>query len=189
MFGNVGFQVAVGPNVHANAPMKKVFLAGGKMTDYARRNKFNTTISSIIVLCRYPVGRTREKIAARECERNLGRELTLDEMLELRCPTLREHERQLGRELTLNELDEMLEHSRPIANEEIDNPVRVVVHENPVARIPLSRELFCGPFDERWGQEGDHMSRGFVGDRLREIESRLFDATTNGGPVKGKNAE
>jgi hypothetical protein len=28
--------------------------------------------------------------------------------------------------------------------------VRVVVYENPFARIPFSRDLFRGPFDERW---------------------------------------
>ncbi|HXB69997.1 MAG TPA: hypothetical protein VNY05_17215 [Candidatus Acidoferrales bacterium] len=172
MLGNVGFQVPVGATVHADMPIRTVFLGSGRMTDYQRRNTFNTTVSSIIVLCRYPFENTLQELAAKQRERELGRELTLDELLELRCPNVRDHECKLGRELTLDEMDDMIEHSRS-DTAEVGNPVRLVVHENPFARLPLSRELFCGPFDERWGAEEGYMRRVFIGDAVRDIEARL----------------
>ncbi len=55
-------------------------------------------------------------------------------------------------------------------------PLRVVVYENPFARIPLRRDIFTGPFDERFGPEGDHLVRVFAGAeilRLEEQEKRL----------------
>jgi hypothetical protein len=45
----------------------------------------------------------------------------------------------------------------------------VIVWENAVARIPLSRELFTGPYDERWGVEGDHQTIVFRGEKLAEL--------------------
>ena len=38
--------------------------------------------------------------------------------------------------------------------------MRVVVYENPYARIPLAREIFVGPYDERYGPEGDRIIQG-----------------------------
>jgi hypothetical protein len=54
-----------------------------------------------------------------------------------------------------------------------DAVLRVVVYENPYARIPLSRDLFRGAFDERWGAEGGLIRRVFVGDRLAALETEL----------------
>jgi len=48
--------------------------------------------------------------------------------------------------------------------------VRVVVFENPFARIPLSRDLFQGPLDERWCADGDFMRRVFVGQEIQAAE-------------------
>jgi hypothetical protein len=42
----------------------------------------------------------------------------------------------------------------------------VIVWENAVARIPLSRELFTGPYDERWGYANGHQSVVFQGQGL-----------------------
>ena len=40
----------------------------------------------------------------------------------------------------------------------------VIVWENAVARMPLSRELFTGPYDERWGYEDGQQSIAFRGE-------------------------
>jgi hypothetical protein len=42
----------------------------------------------------------------------------------------------------------------------------VIVWENAVARIPLSRELFTGPYDERWGYDGGFQTVVFRGEKL-----------------------
>jgi hypothetical protein len=46
----------------------------------------------------------------------------------------------------------------------------VIVWENPVARIPLSRELFCGPYDERYGLDGDCLTRVFAGAQIVKLD-------------------
>jgi len=51
--------------------------------------------------------------------------------------------------------------------------VRVIVYENPFARIPLSRDLFRGPFDERFGEKDGYLSRIFVGEEAERIETAL----------------
>lgn len=45
----------------------------------------------------------------------------------------------------------------------------VIVWENAVARIPLSRELFIGPYDERWGYEDGYQSIVFRGEKLADL--------------------
>lgn len=45
----------------------------------------------------------------------------------------------------------------------------VIVWESAVARIPLSRELFTGPYDERWGVDGNYQSVVFRGQRLADL--------------------
>jgi hypothetical protein len=50
---------------------------------------------------------------------------------------------------------------------------RVVVHENPWANKPLDRGLFCGRFDERYGDQ-DHdgsIRRIFAGEAVTELEA------------------
>jgi hypothetical protein len=54
--------------------------------------------------------------------------------------------------------------------------VRVVVYENPFARIPFSKDLFRGTFDERWGVDGDFMRRVYVGSEVVAIESVLGES-------------
>ena len=54
--------------------------------------------------------------------------------------------------------------------------VRVVVYDNPFARIPLPQDLFRGPFDERWGVDGEFMRRVYVGSELAAIEAVLGES-------------
>lgn len=45
----------------------------------------------------------------------------------------------------------------------------VIVWENIYARIPLPRELFNGPFDQRWGLDGNDLAEVSCGSRLAEL--------------------
>lgn len=49
----------------------------------------------------------------------------------------------------------------------------MIVYENPYARVPLGRDLFCGPFDQRFGLKGEFILRVFVGDEMAAIEAEL----------------
>ena len=80
----------------------------------------------------------------------------------------RQHE--LGRGTTL---EENLAFYEAIPDSPELRRVRVVVYENPFARIPLSRDLFRGPFDERWGVEGEFVRRVYVGSEVAAIEAVL----------------
>jgi hypothetical protein len=46
----------------------------------------------------------------------------------------------------------------------------VIVWENCHARLPLSRELFVGPYDERWGLAGSDIQRVFCGQGVSDLE-------------------
>ncbi len=52
-----------------------------------------------------------------------------------------------------------------------ETALRVVVHENPYARMPLHRELFIGPYDERYGPQDEHISWVFAGDGITKLEA------------------
>ena len=54
--------------------------------------------------------------------------------------------------------------------------MRVVVYENPFARIPFQRDLFRSPFDERWGVDGEFMRGVYVGSEVSAIESVLEES-------------
>lgn len=45
----------------------------------------------------------------------------------------------------------------------------VIVWENIHARLPLPKELFDGPFDERWGLDGGDLACIFCGSELAEL--------------------
>lgn len=47
----------------------------------------------------------------------------------------------------------------------------VVVFENVHARVPLDRQLFRGRFDERWGADGDAVTRIFAGPGVLEYDA------------------
>jgi hypothetical protein len=47
----------------------------------------------------------------------------------------------------------------------------VIVWENPFARIPLPRHIFCGSYDERYGPEGDSLTRVFAGEGIVALEN------------------
>jgi len=101
--------------------------AGQKQGENLMASRENTILSAIIVVERYPIGEKRFRLFVYEREQELGRELGVEEFLQAS-----EQSAGTERDLSLNR-------------------VRVRVHENPHARVPLDRRLFQGPFDERYG--------------------------------------
>jgi hypothetical protein len=113
----------------------------------------NAIISAVIVVERYAIGEKRFRLFVYEKEQELGRELSVEEYLQ-------SVEQSAGteRDLTLNQ-------------------VRVRVHENPRANVPLDRRLFHGPFDERYGAvEGPNQwGQVYIGGGVSQFE-KLSDA-------------
>jgi hypothetical protein len=70
--------------------------------------------------------------------------------------------------------EEFLQFAKSVKEKGIDSAktvIRGIVYENPYARIPLSRELFKGPFDERFGPDGDHIVRLYAREEVLKIET------------------
>ncbi len=134
------------------------------MIDYDRMEPENTTISAIVALWRVQVGHRQLSVQIKRIEKELGRSLTWDEHWEFI-------------------------HSEPSSKwisvrKQIDlgtKVLRVIVHENPFARIPLTRELFRGPYDERFGPEGDHMTRLYAGEEIRKLEQEEASVAERNG--------
>jgi hypothetical protein len=140
MLGDVGFRIPVNTVTGTVAAdrIEPAYLGGGKMIDHKRRQPQNTTVSAVIVLGTYPLRRNLIRIKVKEREAVLGRRLSLEEHMAIDEATIESSDMR---------------------------KVRVVVYENPYARIPLNQEMFRGPFDERFGIEpgGDCIVRTFVG--------------------------
>ncbi|HEV2399364.1 MAG TPA: hypothetical protein VGS27_20625 [Candidatus Sulfotelmatobacter sp.] len=80
----------------------------------------------------------------------------------------------MGRELDVEEYSRAVENSAATERDLSLNRVRVRVHENPYAKIPLDRRLFSGPFDERYGEvEGpNRWGQIYTGQGVTEFEAR-----------------
>ena len=105
----------------------------------------NTTISAIIALERLGIG---------------GREFRV--MVAVK-------EASEGRRLSWAEFFELLQADREKNNRHV---LRTMIYENPYAAVPLPRDLFNGPYDERWGriEDGSPISRIFAGPDLLKLE-------------------
>src|SRR5208282_5778689 len=108
----------------------------------------NTIISAIIVVERYLIGEKRFRLFVYEREQELGRELSVEEYLQAL-----EQSAGTERDLSLNR-------------------VRVRVHENPHAGVPVDRRLFLGPFDERYGvvDGPERFGQVYVGSGVADFE-------------------
>jgi hypothetical protein len=148
MLGDFGFQFPVNLDLGtAVGEPTWAFLKRGKMIDYKRMQPQNTTINAIIVLEHFRLGMRRLRLEWKRKESELNRQLSMEEFLRF-AETLK---------------------AKGMSAEE--SLLRVLVYENPYARIPLTREIFTGLYDERFGSEGDHMMRVFAGDKLLELET------------------
>jgi len=143
MLGNVGFSVPINPETgNQVGSTTKIFIAGGKLVHPHLKTPQKTRLSSIIALGRFPVGQKEFRIKVEKTERDEGRNLPLDEM------------------------HEIMESDR-IAYERV--VLRVVTYESPYADKQLPRDIFTGPFDERWGPSGDVIGPIFTGAQLKEL--------------------
>jgi hypothetical protein len=152
MLGNLGFRIPFDPEtgVAGEKGSQEIFMGGGSMVRYRGPQPLEPqkqTISSIVVLDMFPLGDKRFKSYVRQVERELRRELTWEDQIQLANEC-----RGTDRDITLRQL-------------------RVVVHENPDARMRLPQELFCGPYDERFGRdEQGRIGRLFAGPEILKIE-------------------
>lgn len=147
MLGNEGFEVdlntANGKAVEGSERL--VFLNGGKMIDDKTGCAQNTTISAIIVLEEFRDDSEIQK-AIREEMQKQDKLLTDVKKVEIIQKVVKHY------------------HSSSVP--------RVVVVENPFARIAFPEGLLIGPFDERWHwtKETGEIERFFAGDKLKELE-------------------
>jgi hypothetical protein len=156
MLGNVGFEMPIdlsgeSPVIVNDKNIRQVFTTGGRMVKYGKGGTplepRNTTISSIVVVEHYPIGRRR-----------LMRHV-------------QEHERHLRREITSEELWETIDRHNGTERDVSLTAARAVVCENPYARVPLPRDVFVGRFDERYGaDEHGRVVRLFAGDAAAEFD-------------------
>lgn len=151
MLGSVGFVVPYDTTTESwSGPViDNVFMDGGMMFHPHIKTPQNTTISSIIALERFNVGQHELQIDVERKERAEQRSLPLEEHLA------------------------MLQANRQVY---VRRVLRTIVYENPHAKRPLPPDIFTGPFDERWGQEGEVIKQIFIGpelQRLNETEHEL----------------
>jgi hypothetical protein len=151
MLGNLGFSVPIhqrGGRAPEDDATRHVFTSGGKMIREAHGRQVapqNTTISAILVLCRVPVG-----------ER-------------LFWADLRKREADRGKPFGREEIWAHLIHARRTEHDVTRKQLRVVVHENPYARIALCADLFRGPYDERYSGVDGRVQRVFRGEALAAL--------------------
>ncbi len=113
----------------------------------------NAIISAVIVVERYAIGEKRFRLSVHDQEQKLERDLGVEEYRQAV-----EQSAGTDRDLSLNR-------------------VRVRVHENPCANVPLDRRLFRGPFDERYGvvESPNQWGQVYIGGGVSEFE-KLSDA-------------
>jgi hypothetical protein len=152
MLSDLGFPSSASQSGRAGSPKPEAGATGQEETrqQHSAIAPENTIISAIIVVERYAIGEKRFRLFVHDREQQLGRELGVEEYLELA-----EQSAGTERDLSLNR-------------------IRVRVHENPYARIPLDRRLFRGPFDERYGEiEGPgRWGCVYVGRGVAEFEEK-----------------
>jgi hypothetical protein len=154
MLGEVAIEM---PFDHASGTLqdedaRRVFSKRGRMIQYGKgghpEKTVNTTINAIVVVEHYPLG-----------QRRFGRHYD----------TL---EAAAGRRLTTEECWREVESARGTERDVSLQVVRAVVHENPYARIPLSRDTFAGPYDERYGADDEgRIVRLYAGDGVAPFEA------------------
>jgi hypothetical protein len=152
MLGKIAWRVPIqmpGRPAPLDDDITTVFTSGGKMhrerhgVPYAPQNQ---TISAVIVLSRVPAGERLFHQSLDELKAQLGNAFDLYTHLPLELEACRWTTRDPRR-----------------------RPLRVVVHENPYARIPFPRELFCGPWDERYGSLEGRVQQLHLGDEAARL--------------------
>ena len=155
MLGNVAVRMPFDRERGALVPENEetgFFGGGGKMVRYKEEHAFepqNRTISAILTLEQFNIGKRRFDAKVRAAAKQLGRRLALEEYLD------------------------MIDRARGTEHDISLSQLRVVVCENPYARIPLPEGIFQGPYDERYGKDsiqGDQITRIHAGEHILGVE-------------------
>jgi hypothetical protein len=143
MRGNIGWAVPLDTKTGIGDTSRLDFLSGGRMFQHGRDGSvrsLNTTISAIAVVTSIRVRERRVAIQERQ-QRAAGRQLTIDEFREL-----------------------YVKDASP------EEEIRLIVYDNLDAAVSLPRGFPNGPYDERFGRDGEHLSRIFIGSDIASIE-------------------
>jgi hypothetical protein len=146
MYGDVALKLSFDPETELEGPATQVFTQGGKLVHPHQKKPRNSTISAVVALERFPVGEHELEIKVEEAQRCQKHRLLPPEILELW-----EHDRE--------------GHERRV--------LRAIVYENIHAVRPLPRNIFTGPWDERWGRDGDNIKPVYVGANLADLRARF----------------
>lgn len=158
MLGSVGFSIPINVETGEHVgPITNVFMDGGKLIHPHVKKPQNTTISAVIALERFPIGQKELQITVEQKELAEQRSLSLDEHLEMLGANRASYERQV---------------------------LRVIVYENPHAKKPLPRDIFTGPFDERWGHSGAEIGPIFRGPKLQRLNQLEHELGLDLGPIQ-----
>jgi hypothetical protein len=78
---------------------------------------------------------------------------------------------EAGQEVRTNDQFRLLNELGPtlVDKRRFSGTIRVVVIENRHARIPFPTELFRGPFDQRWGWQGELCGPVWIGNELERL--------------------
>lgn len=152
MLSDLGFP-ALAPKAGPADPSRTLAGTQGKEATVKHLVPENAIISAVIVVERYAIGEKRFRLFVHDREQELGRDLGVEEYLQAV-----EQAAGTERDLSLNR-------------------VRVRVHDNPHAKVPLDQRLFRGPFDERYGAiEGPNQwGQVYIGAGVSEFE-KLSDS-------------
>jgi len=123
---------------------RNAFLGGGKMVNPRSGKPQNTTISAVVVLEQFLDNTELERVVSEEIKKH-DKELSGPELVKLR--------------------------GKLYAGHPIQTVPRIVVVENPYARIAFPADLFMGHFDERWRLRKGQVERVFAGTELLEWEA------------------
>jgi hypothetical protein len=152
MLGDIGVSFPVNTTTGQGdvSQTTTVFGERGRMLEYrgvTPVRAVNTTISAIIVVERIAARQQRLLAAIEVEEKKLGRKFTFQESF------------ARIKELSRGEMDLRIK------------PLRVCVCENPFAAFSFPRELFRGPYDERYGPEDGYIRRLVAGEKLVTLEN------------------
>lgn len=160
MLGGVGFVVPFNKTTgdwSGTTVQDNVFMDGGKMIHPHLKTPQNTTISAVIALERFAVGQKEMKFEIEKIELEEQRGLSWEDLVAL----LEKHRTAYERKV-----------------------LRTIVYENPHARNKLPRDVFVGPFDERWGQSGDYIAQVYIGDELAKLNKIEHELGLDQGPFQ-----
>lgn len=161
MLGNIAVRVPVNlATGEETAPATTVFTEGGKLIHPYTKTPQNTTVSAVLALEKLPVGRREFEIKHTQKKMADNQRLSWHEFHEF-----------FQRDLNTN--------TRTV--------LRMTVYENPHAATPLPRDIFTGPFDERWGclaLGDDYIKRIYAGPELIKLEEAEHALELDLGPVQ-----